>query len=192
MRQWAIMLAIALSSVIFTACNKGGGGSASTPETCTQNAYGQFVNQNGVPCSPYGQYGCLGNTYYPPNYGYQPGPGYNGYNQGYYQTPNGVPAGNCSAINFQNTFPYNVYGQPPGCQGWSAVYPGSIYQPVNVGGQFVCVNVSSMGWMGGMGGYSNMYTCIPGYNCGSRCQTSGAGIGLFPFFWLGSTFGVCY
>lgn len=205
MRKWGFILLMALSSVIITACSKSGSGNnASTPESCTINAYGQYQNQQGFPCQPgYGQYGCLGNTYYPPGMGggyqggayptpYQPGPGYNGYNQGSYMTPGGMPAGNCSAINFQNTFPYNVYGQQPGCQGWSAVYPGSIYQPVNVGGQYVCVNINSMPWMSGMGGYNNMYTCIPGMNCGSRCQTSTSGFGLMPFFWLGGSFGVCY
>lgn len=186
MRQWAVMLVIALSSVIFTACNKGGGGSASTPSTCTQNAYGQFLDQNGQPCTPgYNQYGCLNNTY-------NPGYGPNGYTNGSYMNPYGGYAGNCQYINFQSTFPYNLGGQYAGmgCQGWSMMYPGSVYYPMQVGNMMVCVKANSFPWMSGMN-YNSMYTCIPGYNCGGGCRTSGAGIGVFPFFWIGSSLGVC-
>ena len=189
MRQWALMLVIALSSLIFTACNKGGG-SASTPDTCTQNAYGQWVNQNGQPCTPgYNQYNCLGTQY-------NPGP-YGNYMGGQYMGPNGYPMQNgyCNQyVNFQQTFPYNLGGQymGMGCQGWSMMYPGSVYYPVQVGPNYwVCVKQNSFPWMSGMN-YNSMYTCIPGFNCGSQCRMQTTGVGLFPLFWLGGSLGVCY
>ena len=192
MRQWIIMFIIAGSSLIFTACNKGGG-SASTPNNCTQNGYGAWVDQNGAPCTPgYNQYGCMNNMYMPPGGQIPPGGypmgGYP-YQQGNWMQPGGGYAGNCSYINFQNTFPYNVYGQGQGCQYWNMVYPGNVYAPMNMGGTFVCVNMTSMG-MGGMYGGGMMTGCIPGYNCGGGCRMSGAGVGV-PGFWLGYNVGMC-
>ncbi len=202
MRQWIIMLIIAGSSLIFTACNKGGS-SASTPDNCTQNTYGQWVNQNGTPCTPgYNQYSCLNNTYMPPGGAIPPGgyaPGAYPYQQGQWMGPNGgypgggypggYPGGGagCSYANFQNTFPYNVAGYGAGCSYWSQVYPGNIYAPMNMGGTYVCVNMTSLGYANYGGGMIN--GCIAGYNCGGGCNMN-FGVGG-PNFWLGMNIGMC-
>jgi hypothetical protein len=181
MRLFKILAALAISvatSITLTGCPQTSNGSndatAATPASyCTTNAAGQSVDQYGRVCSNYasGTGNCVGATYNPATGTYintATGQVVSCNPSGYFDGYNSVPY---SGLYQGNTF--------TGCQGWSQVYPGVQYVPVDIGnGQMVCMNYAYLG-----SAYPNLYQqpasyyySQPIYTCGGAdCYGYGYG-----------------
>lgn len=112
-----------LMTAFLVACGKTKNDSnASTPtSTCTRSWDGSMRDQQGRACGASATYNQCANAYY---------------NGQYYIDRTTGQQVNC---NYQNGVPQQGYGQ--GCQGWSQVYPGEYYVPVDLGGgQLICMN----------------------------------------------------
>ncbi|MBX3021734.1 MAG: hypothetical protein KF799_08675 [Bdellovibrionales bacterium] len=194
-------LAIAGMAVIaagLVACGKTKNDSnASTPaSTCVRSYDGTLRDQYGRSCNQYGYNSgsCVNARYY---------------NGQYYDLYTNQPI-SCQSQGYfdgYNSVPYygqNQYGtQFAGCQGWSQVYYGTQYVPVDLGnGQLICMNTAYLyqqapqyNWNnayyyqqpvytcqsydcygGSYGGYN--YSCTTQLNLGFNFGYGSAGIGM--------------
>jgi hypothetical protein len=190
-----VLFAITVSALGLMGCAKTSNSSPSastpTPSTCTATWNGQMVDQYGRTCSNYATNtnSCVNATYNPAT-------------QQYVNPTTGQPVA-CNSQGFVdgfNSLPNSGIGSQgyfTGCTGWSQVYPGNYYVPVDFGnGQLVCMNTAYLSQQNQGYNFNQLYyTQQPIYTCsGWDCNTNYYGGGgcnqAFNFGYATSSFGV--
>lgn len=157
-----------------TACPKSKNGStAATPASiCTLNAYGQYVNSQGLSCSPTANQCVWNGSNYVNPAGQLCSPTSQCTMNAYGQYVNSLGQ-SCSPYPTNPSYPYPQWQQNYSCEQWTYVY-GIQYVPVILQGQLQCVRIDLLqGYTYNTNYYNygyDYYYYYPPYS-GSSCNT---------------------